>query len=54
MGGTGTATNAFGGAWTQLKLRLLGEYLQRFNTVLKNQPFERWYMDALVASRGVV
>lgn len=40
------ATQVFGGAWTQLKLRLIGEYLQRFNTALKNQPFERWYVDA--------
>lgn len=50
MASTGRTTNAFGGAWTQLKLRLIGEYLQRFNTVLKNQPFERWYVDAFAGS----
>lgn len=40
----------FGGEHTELKLEVIGSYLQRFNTVLKNQNFERVYIDAFAGA----
>ncbi|MXY48274.1 MAG: three-Cys-motif partner protein TcmP [Gemmatimonadetes bacterium] len=37
---------SFGGIWTQKKLEILGEYLDRYTTVLKNQRFRLIYVDA--------
>lgn len=39
-------TQAFGGPWTERKLRVLGEYLDRYTTALKNQAFDLIYVDA--------
>lgn len=39
-------TQAFGGPWTQAKLSILGEYLDRYTTALKNQAFDLIYVDA--------
>jgi three-Cys-motif partner protein len=40
----------FGGDWTQEKLNILREYLQAYNTALKNQPFVRVYVDAFAGT----
>ena len=40
----------FGGGWTELKLRMLREYLAAYVKVLKNQPFERLYVDAFAGT----
>ena len=42
--------NIFGGEWTQKKLQVLEEYLERYNTALKNQPFRRIYIDAFAGT----
>ena len=36
----------FGGRWTAEKLEILGEYLDRYTTALKNQSFDLIYVDA--------
>jgi len=41
---------AFGGAWSATKLDVLGEYLQRYTTALKNQPFKLAYIDAFAGA----
>ncbi len=40
----------FGGNWTEDKLARVGEYLKRYNIALKNQPFEREYIDAFAGT----
>jgi len=40
----------FGGSWTEKKLEILKKYLDSYNTVLKNQPFERVYIDAFAGT----
>lgn len=37
----------WGGKWTDLKLEVLGKYFQAFQTALKYQAFQTWYIDAL-------
>ena len=43
---------SFGGSWTRKKLDILGEYLDAYTTVLKNQRFRLIYVDAF-AGEGV-
>jgi len=45
-----SATQSFGGSWTERKLKILKEYLDAYNRVLKNQPFERVYIDAFAGT----
>ncbi|MDP1642844.1 MAG: three-Cys-motif partner protein TcmP [Phenylobacterium sp.] len=41
----------FGSGLTDLKLSIIAEYLQRYNTALSRQPFfERWYFDAFAGT----
>ncbi len=40
----------FGGDWTEDKLGRVSEYLERYNTALKNQPFTREYIDAFAGT----
>jgi three-Cys-motif partner protein len=40
----------FGGAWTERKLGILKEYLERYTTALKKQPFQLWYVDAFAGT----
>ena len=42
--------NQFGGSWTQTKLRILREYLERYTTVLKRQNFTLVYVDAFAGT----
>ena len=42
--------NAFGGNWTRDKLRILEDYLKAYTTVLKNQSFRLWYVDAFAGT----
>lgn len=39
------AAHFFGGAWTEAKLEIVAAYAKSFQTALKNQPFENWYID---------
>jgi len=39
------AEHPFGGAWTESKLAIVTAYAKAFQTALKNQPFENWYID---------
>src|SRR6218665_3557276 len=41
---------AFGGTWSATKLDVLGSYLQRYTTALKNQPFKLAYIDAFAGA----
>ena len=47
---TSTATNKFGGSWTEEKLQILQAYLGRYTTVLKKQPFHLTYIDAFAGT----
>lgn len=47
---TSTATNKFGGSWTEEKLQILQAYLGRYTTVLKKQPFHLTYVDAFAGT----
>jgi len=47
---TGGKLQSFGGGWTELKLRMLNEYLAAYAKALKNQPFERVYIDAFAGT----
>jgi three-Cys-motif partner protein len=38
-----THQDAFGGAWTQLKLEALGKYLRAYTTIFKRNPKARFY-----------
>ena len=40
----------FGGDWTEKKLKILADYLSRYNTALKNQTFTRVYIDAFAGT----
>jgi len=40
----------FGGSWTEKKLEILKNYLNSYNTALKNQPFKRVYIDAFAGT----
>jgi three-Cys-motif partner protein len=40
----------FGGAHTEKKLSLVAHYLERYATALKNQRFERIYVDAFAGT----
>ncbi len=44
------AKQKFGSTHTDLKLEKLSAYLGAFNTALKNQPFERLYIDAFAGT----
>lgn len=44
------ARQTFGGDWTEDKLRRVGEYFERYNIALKNQPFSREYIDAFAGT----
>jgi three-Cys-motif partner protein len=39
------AAHFFGGEWTETKLRIVAGYAKAFQTALKNQQFETWYID---------
>ncbi len=41
---------SFGGRWTERKLQVLTEYLRQYNKALKNQKFERVYIDAFAGT----
>ncbi len=43
----------FGGDWTEQKLEVLGKYLARYLTALKNKKFHKVYIDAF-AGRGII
>ena len=43
----------FGGPWTEIKLDVLKKYLSAYTRALKNQKFERLYIDAF-AGTGTV
>jgi three-Cys-motif partner protein len=40
----------WGGRWTQKKLGMLRQYLDKYTTALKRQPFTRLYIDAFAGS----
>ena len=40
----------FGGSWTEKKLEILKKYLDAYNKALKNQPFNRVYIDAFAGT----
>lgn len=40
----------FGGAWTEVKLEVLVEYLTMYTRALKPQGFDLWYIDAFAGS----
>jgi three-Cys-motif partner protein len=51
-GGVGAEMSAqrFGGPWSLIKVEAVSAYLQRFNSALKRQSFERIYIDAFAGS----
>ena len=42
--------NAFGGEWTRNKLEILELYLDSYTTVMKNNSFHLWYVDAFAGT----
>ncbi len=40
----------FGGSWTEQKLEILKKYLNKYNTALQKQSFERVYIDAFAGT----
>jgi three-Cys-motif partner protein len=44
------ATQRFGGDWTEDKLSRIKEYHEAYNKALKNQPFNREYVDAFAGT----
>lgn len=44
----------FGGAWTEVKLRALADYLAAYTTALKHQPFELHYVDGFAGTGSYV
>ena len=42
--------NAFGGNWTRDKLQILEDYLKAYTTVMKNNSFHLWYVDAFAGT----
>jgi len=47
---TSSEGQVFGGSWTEKKLKILEDYLKAYNTALKNQPFDRVYIDAFAGT----
>lgn len=45
-----SARHRFGGDWTEQKLAILREYLDRYHVALKNQKFEKLYIDAFAGT----
>lgn len=43
-------SQSFGGSWTELKLDLLGAYLEAYTTALKNMGFGKIYVDAFAGT----
>ena len=43
-------TNEFGGDWTRRKLEILESYLDRYTTVMKDNSFHLWYVDAFAGT----
>jgi len=43
-------THVFGGGWTDEKLSILSKYLDSFTTALRNQPFQKFYIDAFAGT----
>lgn len=50
MAGNKRIAHRFGGVWTEIKLRALTDYLRFYQTALKNQGFETWYIDAFAGT----
>ncbi|MDE2841998.1 MAG: three-Cys-motif partner protein TcmP [Chloroflexota bacterium] len=48
-----SASNRFGGDWTEEKLQILADYLDFYTTALKNQPFSLMYIDAFAGSGSI-
>lgn len=51
----GSAEHPFGGAWTELKLRAIGDYLAFYTKALQRRPlpeipFHKWYIDAFAGT----
>jgi hypothetical protein len=44
------SVHSFGGAWTERKLSVVRRYLEIYAQALKNQAFQRVYIDALPAT----
>jgi three-Cys-motif partner protein len=44
------SVHSFGGAWTERKLGVVREYLKLYATALKNQSFQRIYIDAFAGT----
>jgi three-Cys-motif partner protein len=44
------SVHSFGGPWTQRKLGVVREYLKLYATALKNQMFQRIYIDAFAGT----
>jgi three-Cys-motif partner protein len=44
----------FGGPWSSIKIDKIERYLKYFNTVLKNQDFERVYIDAFAGAGAFI
>jgi three-Cys-motif partner protein len=44
------ATHSFGGAWTERKLSVVRRYLEVYVRALRNQSFERMYVDAFAGT----
>ena len=44
------SVHSFGGAWTERKLSVVRRYLERYAQALKNQPFQRIYIDAFAGT----
>lgn len=47
---TRPGSHRFGGDWTSAKLDAVGKYLAAYTTALKNQPFEKVYIDAFAGT----
>ena len=45
-----TPKHQFGGAWTEIKLDAISEYLDFYQNALKNRGFETWYVDAFAGT----
>lgn len=50
-----SAEHPFGGAWTELKLRAIGDYLAFYTKALQHRPspetpFQKWYVDAFAGT----
>jgi three-Cys-motif partner protein len=44
------AKHRFGGAWTEIKLDAISDYLNFYQNALKNKGFETWYVDAFAGT----